>query len=196
MNALLLSGGMDSTALAYKLRPDLAITINYGQRSAVGEIRSATAVCDALSIEQVVLSANCSEIGTGPLSNNPQIDVAPVPEWWPFRNQLLVTLAAAYCVQRGVKEILVGSVKPDGLHADGRAEFYELLSRATAYQEGSITVSAPAIALTTAQLIADAKVPSEILALVHSCHVADFACGTCGGCAKNLAVRQQIYAAV
>jgi 7-cyano-7-deazaguanine synthase len=195
MNALLLSGGMDSIALAYSLRPNLAITVNYGQRSAVGEIRAATAVCRALSIEHAVLPADCSAVGTGPLSNNPQTAVAPVPEWWPFRNQLLVTLAAAYCVQRGITEILVGSVKPDGLHADGRAEFYELLSRVTEYQEGNITVSAPAIALTTVQLISEAQVPLEILALAHSCHVGDFACGTCGGCAKYLAVHRELNAA-
>jgi 7-cyano-7-deazaguanine synthase len=38
---LLLSGGMDSVALAYWLRPDVAFTIDYGQLSAEGELRSA-----------------------------------------------------------------------------------------------------------------------------------------------------------
>lgn len=192
MNAILLSGGMDSSALTFKLRPELAITVDYGQRSAQGEIRAASAVCESLAIEHVVLTADCSSIGTGPLSHNPQIAVAPVPEWWPFRNQLLVTLAAAYCVRRSVTDLLVGSVAPDGLHADGRAEFYDLLSRVVSFQEGNIVVRAPAIDLTTVQLIREAAIPWELLALAHSCHVSDFACGSCGGCAKYIDVRNEV----
>ena len=34
MRALLLSGGMDSIALAFWKRPEIAITIDYGQRAA------------------------------------------------------------------------------------------------------------------------------------------------------------------
>jgi len=196
MNALLLSGGMDSTALAYWLHPDIAITVDYGQRSAAGEVRASFAVCKTLSIEHATISADCSAIGTGPLSGHPQISAAPVPEWWPFRNQLLVTLAGAYAVRRGVKQIYVGSVKPDGLHADGRHEFYDLLSRVMEYQEGCISVSAPAIKLTTVELIREANVPWEILALAHSCHVAEFACGTCGGCSKYIAVREALGVAI
>jgi 7-cyano-7-deazaguanine synthase len=192
MRALLLSGGMDSIALAYKLRPELAITISYGQRAAAGEIRAAKAICKALQIEQETIFADCSAVGSGPLSAQPQVAIAPVPEWWPFRNQLLVTLAAAYCVSRPVQEILVGSVSPDGLHADGRAQFYELLSLVVSFQEGHIKVTAPAIHLNTVQLIKEANVPRELLALAHSCHVSDFACGTCGGCGKHINVRNEL----
>ena len=192
MRALLLSGGMDSVALAYMLRPELAVTINYGQRSADGEVRAAGAVCNVLGLEHVVISADCSAIGTGPLSGEPQIPVAPVPEWWPYRNQLLVTLAAAYCVRRSVNEILVGSVAADGLHADGRMEFYKLLSEVVAYQEGHIRISSPAIELSTLQLVEKAAIPWNILVLAHSCYTSDFACGMCGGCAKYIATRNQL----
>jgi len=34
MKAILLSGGLDSIALAYWLRPQIAVTIDYGQRPA------------------------------------------------------------------------------------------------------------------------------------------------------------------
>ena len=37
---MLLSGGMDSIAVAYWRRPSLAITIDYGQVPAAGELRS------------------------------------------------------------------------------------------------------------------------------------------------------------
>lgn len=36
--AILLSGGMDSIALAYWKRPEIAITIDYGQKPAAAEV--------------------------------------------------------------------------------------------------------------------------------------------------------------
>jgi 7-cyano-7-deazaguanine synthase len=196
MRALLLSGGMDSTALAFMLRPELAVTLDYGQKPAAGEIRAAQAVCGLVGIEHVVVRADCSAVGTGPLSDSPQIAIAPVPEWWPFRNQLLVTLAAAYCVRRSVTDILVGSVASDGVHADGKSRFYELLSDVVIYQEGRIKVSAPAIHLNTLELINQAAIPWEVLVLAHSCHTSDFACGTCRGCAKYIATREKLSVGV
>jgi 7-cyano-7-deazaguanine synthase len=46
--AILLSGGIDSIALAYWQRPDIAITIDYGQAPAQAEINASTAVASAL----------------------------------------------------------------------------------------------------------------------------------------------------
>jgi 7-cyano-7-deazaguanine synthase len=63
--ALLLSGGTDSVALAYWKRPTIAYTVDYGQLPAVGEIRAAAAVCDALGIRHRVLRVNCGELGSG-----------------------------------------------------------------------------------------------------------------------------------
>lgn len=39
--ALLLSGGMDSVSIAWWLRPDVALTIDYGQKPAEAEIDAA-----------------------------------------------------------------------------------------------------------------------------------------------------------
>ena len=41
--ALLLSGGMDSIAIAWWKRPDIALTLDYGQQAANAEIKAATA---------------------------------------------------------------------------------------------------------------------------------------------------------
>lgn len=194
MRALLLSGGMDSTALAFMLKPEVAITVDYGQLPAAGEIQAATAIARELSIEHVVLDADCSAVGSGPLANKVQTKVAPVPEWWPYRNQLLVTLAAGYGVQRGVDEIIVGSIKTDGAHADGRQEFYELLSKLLENQEGNVRVSVPAIAMTAVELIRASQVPWDLLVLAHSCHISEIACGTCRGCEKYISTRSAAFA--
>lgn len=49
--ALLLSGGMDSLAIAWWKRPDIAITLDYGQEAADAEKRASAAVCAQLGIE-------------------------------------------------------------------------------------------------------------------------------------------------
>lgn len=47
---ILLSGGMDSMALAYLERPDIAFTINYGQRCAEAEIKASAYIAGVLNI--------------------------------------------------------------------------------------------------------------------------------------------------
>src|SRR4051794_34915412 len=93
--AILLSGGMDSVALAYWKRPAIAYTVDYGQLPAAGETRAAAAVCGSLSIRHRVLRLPARELGSGDMAGGTPSDLAPVPEWWPFRNQLLLTVAGA-----------------------------------------------------------------------------------------------------
>jgi 7-cyano-7-deazaguanine synthase len=184
-NALLLSGGMDSIALAYGLRPDLCITIDYGQRAAGGEIRASSAICAALNLKHRLLKVDCSEVGSGDMSSRPAIDIAPVPEWWPFRNQLLITFAAAVAIQEGISSVSIGSVVTDGAHADGRPEFFRGMRELIRQQEGSIVLDTPAIDKTTVELCRLVQIPFTLLAWAHSCHVAPYACGKCRGCCKH-----------
>ncbi|WP_157463940.1 7-cyano-7-deazaguanine synthase [Deinococcus pimensis] len=53
--ALLLSGGMDSVAIAFWRRPTHAFTVDYGQLAAQGEIDAAASVCGTLGITHHVL---------------------------------------------------------------------------------------------------------------------------------------------
>src|SRR5712692_1978927 len=133
--ALLLSGGMDSTALAWAVRPELAITIDYGQRAACGEIRAASAVCEALGLRQRVIQVDCRALGSGDMAGTEPSAVAPVSEWWPYRNQLLITLAATVALQEGITILSLGVVSSDGCHADGRLEFFEAMRRVLGAQE-------------------------------------------------------------
>src|SRR5271165_886721 len=110
---LLLSGGMDSIALAWMLRPDLSLTIDYGQRAAEGEIRAAAAVSCELGLLHQVLHVDCSSLGSGDMAGTPPSDFAHVPEWWPFRNQLLITMAAAVAVNENFDTVVIGTVAND-----------------------------------------------------------------------------------
>lgn len=184
---------MDSIAVAFWQRPEIAITIDYGQRAAEAEITAASQVAKEIGIRHEIIAIDCRTIGSGDMAGNDALGVAPVPEWWPFRNQLLVTFAAARGIVLGVTEVMTGSVSSDGTHADGRPEFYDAMDRVTAVQEGGIRISAPALTMTTAELVLHSGVPREILAWAHSCHTGNLACGQCRGCVKHYQVTKEIY---
>ncbi len=190
--ALLLSGGIDSTAVAAWLHPKIAAVVDYGQVSAEGEIRSARAVANALGISIQVIKADCSSIGCGLLTGHELSPISPTPEWWPFRNQLLITLVGAWAVQRGIEELLVGPVKGDDRHADGTRKFYDSINALLSNQEGGLKVSVPAIEMTSVELIKISGVSADILGWTHSCHQSEWACGACPGCIKHLQVLKEL----
>lgn len=186
---LLLSGGMDSTALAALHRPQLSLTIDYGQRPAAGEIRAAAQVASLLGIEHKSIAVDASAVGAGVLLDDSSSIIGSAPETWPLRNQLLATIAAAYALRNGLGEVLLGTVREDReRHRDGTPEFVELLDRLTSWQEGEIRVRAPSIEQTSAELVIASQLGPEIFAWTHSCHRAPFACGECPGCWKRAAV--------
>ncbi|MBZ9799352.1 7-cyano-7-deazaguanine synthase [Mesorhizobium sp. ES1-4] len=183
--ALLLSGGMDSVSIAWWKRPDVAITIDYGQKAADAEIEAAGHVARLLNIAHEIIRVDCSKLGSGDMAGTDPSAVAPVSEWWPFRNQLLITLAGMAAVRSGVPRLLIGALATDKVHADGRAEFVEGISDLMALQEGGIVVEAPAIKLNAVELVKDSGIDQDILAWAHSCHVGNYACGRCRGCLKH-----------
>lgn len=197
---LLLSGGHDSIALAAWLLPAACLTIDYGQRPVKGEMRAASAAADALGLAWHELRVDLSAIGSGLMHDSGDDEIAgsvrldsPSPEWWPYRNQLLATLAAAWALPRGFSEIVVGSVRPDGMrHRDATPEFYERLDAVVAYQEGGVRITAPAVGMSTRELIELSDVADGVLAYAHSCHLSEYPCGLCPGCRKHADVLAEI----
>ncbi len=183
--ALLLSGGMDSIALAYWKRPNLCFTIDYGQRCAIAEISAAEKICSELDLQHDIITIDCSKLGSGDLSNHPPNHHAPFTDWWPFRNQLLITIAAMRSIELGTESLLIGSVKSDSGHADGRVEFIRLIDKLLRFQEGNIRIKAPAIDMSTVELVQKSGIPFSLLCWSHSCHTGNIACGACRGCNKH-----------
>jgi 7-cyano-7-deazaguanine synthase len=192
--ALLLSGGMDSVAIAYWKRPEFAVTVDYGQLAAPAEVRAAGAVCGMLGITHRIVRADLSSLGSGDMAGRAEIDVAPLPEWWPYRNQMIVTLAAMAVLPLGVRRLLIGTLRTDGEHADGQPAFVERLDGLLRMQEGGMALEAPAMGLSATELIRQSGVSLDVLAWSHSCHRADYACGECGGCRKHYRTMEAIGA--
>lgn len=183
--AILLSGGMDSFALTYKEKPDIAITVDYGQRSAKAELQSSQILCKELGVPHHILRVDMSELGSGDLSDLPAISIAPASDWWPYRNQMLITLAAMFAVRQNVGQLIIGCVASDSNHVDGSVKFIESIAQLLEIQEGGMTVVAPAINMTSDELINESGIPQSLLAWAHSCHTGNLACGHCRGCVKH-----------
>jgi 7-cyano-7-deazaguanine synthase len=197
---LLLSGGIDSVALCYWMRPHLAITLDYGQAAAEAEIHASQEVARTLSIWHEVLRVDCSSVGSGTMARRRLeaecgacVMASPSPEWWPFRNQLLVTLAAARCITTNCNEIVIGTVKTDSQHRDGTIDFVRLLDAVLCFQEGHLSLVAPAAHLTSIDLVKASRVPVSVLAWAHSCHCGNIPCCICRGCYKYRDVWERLY---
>lgn len=189
---ILLSGGMDSVALSYWLRPQVALTVDYGQKAAQAEIAAAAKISEQLSMEHHIVRVDCAHLGSGDLAGLMPVDLAPKSDWWPFRNQLLLTLCGMAAIQLGISRLLVGSVKSDNYHKDGNSEFYRLINHLVSYQEGGITVEAPALPFSTAELISKSGISMDLLLWAHSCHKSNIPCGDCRGCNKYFSVLEEL----
>lgn len=55
-----------------------------------------------------------------------------------------------------------------------------------------MVVEAPAIELSTAELVRKSGIPPSFLAWAHSCHKSHVACGNCRGCNKYMEVFQEV----
>ena len=182
---LLLSGGIDSIAIAAWLRPTCCLTVDYGQRPATAEIESAKEVCRRLELPHEVIQVPINELGSGALAGRPVSEFSSHEEFWPFRNQFLLTLAAMYAMPRSLRTVLIGTVRNDNRHADGSIAFLKQIADLVALQEGGIAIIAPAIHLDTVELVKVSNVDPSVLGWAHSCHTSHTGCGHCPGCNKH-----------
>ncbi|UMB53936.1 7-cyano-7-deazaguanine synthase [Lutibacter sp. A64] len=190
--SILLSGGIDSICLAYHLKPEVAYTIDYGQNSAEREIYVSKLICHILKIRHEVIRVNCKSLGSGNLINENSIEESPSEEWWPYRNQLLITLCLMKAINDKVGEIHLASVKSDSFHKDGTEEFYKMCNDLSMYQEGGIKIISNTVKYFSHELAVQYNVPKELILLAHSCHMSNIACGKCSGCLKQMRVRQEL----
>lgn len=194
MRALLLSGGMDSAALANWIKPDLAISVDYGQIPAAGEMRAARAIAGHLGIPHEVVVTDTRGLGLGTMSQAAQRP-SVAPEWWPLRNQLLLTLAVMRLERVGAGEVFIGTVGSDSEHSDGTPKFIASFNGLLEAQRSLIRVSAPAISMSSEQLIRQSGISRDLLGWTISCHASDVGCGECRGCNKHIEVRATLDSA-
>ena len=183
---MLLSGGLDSAAVAALEQPTRALFVDYGQAAARAERKAARAVAQHLDLELDELAIDLSSVGAGLLCPGQQIDDAPTEEWFPYRNQHLATIAAGHALKHGLGVVVLGLIAGDGTrHLDGTSTFLNTLDMLIRSQEGGLRAIAPHINTPAHELLIRSRLPQELLERTHSCHARDVACGECPGCVRR-----------
>lgn len=192
MKAVLLSGGVDSALVACVEKPNFGIFIDYGQAPAQSERISAQHVARTLNFEMLEVVVDARSVGAGLLASTSPSFLSTQPEWWPFRNQFLITLAAMRAVQESVDELLIGTIGSDNIFRDGTKGFVERMGELLSYQEGGLRLRSPASELSQSELFQIAGAPKRMMAITHSCHRSNVACGSCRGCLKRASLFVEI----
>ena len=199
---VLLSGGLDSATVLAIARAQgfdcYCLSLNYGQRHST-ELDAATRVAKALGAkEHRVLRLDLAAFGGSALTDR-NIEVptkgvgSGIPVTYvPARNTIMLSLALAWAEVLESRDIFVGvnAVDYSG-YPDCRPEFVaafeNLANLATkAGVEGSrMTIHAPLIDLTKAEIIRQGSALGVDYGLTISCYQADDqgrACGVCDSC--------------
>ncbi|QAY16200.1 Pre Qo pathway QueC-like protein [Arthrobacter phage Sonali] len=197
---VLLSGGMDSTALlalAYS-RGDVlgALSVNYGQRH-VKELDAARAIADHYGVPHLVLDmTSWGSLLSGSALTDPEVEV---PEGHyaapnmaitvvPNRNATMLMAAAGVAESLGAEVVLTAVHAGDhAVYPDCRPEFIAAASLAARLGTGGkVSIDAPFVGISKTDIAnvgATLRAPFE---LTWSCYKGgENHCGACGTCVER-----------
>jgi 7-cyano-7-deazaguanine synthase len=201
---VVLSGGLDSTTLAYWLASQGArltlLSVDYGQRHGK-ELLFAARTAVALGAEHHVADLRrTGQLLGGSALTSPAVQV-PDGHYTdesmratvvPNRNALLLDLATGLAVSTGAGAVAYGAHAGDrAVYPDCRPEFvaaYQQMARTAnaGFLPGGFTVLAPFIAMTKADIATLAARLGVPVGQTWSCYRGgDAHCGTCGTCTER-----------
>ena len=155
--------------------------------SRLGEIRAAKHIASLIGMPHRVIKVSLGHLGSGEMTGVPSDAAAGrVPEHWPFRNQMLLTVAAMALTDCDLRELIIGTVLTDRVHNDGTPEFLSAMERLLRTQVSEFKLNAPASTITTDDLVIRSGVSRDLLGWTFSCHRAEVACGVCRSCNKSI----------
>ena len=195
---MVVSGGMDSTTMLYEYarRIALAVTFNYGANHNAREIECARYNCDRLGIELIVVDLPF----IGQLFESSLLRGAEaIPEGdydddnmrstvVPFRNGIMLSIAAGLAESRGLKRLMIANHGGDhAIYPDCRPGFIEAMSRAIS--EGTyehLFISAPYTDITKADIARHGAALGIDYSHTYSCYKGgEKHCGRCGTCTER-----------
>lgn len=198
---VLLSGGMDSATVLAMARAQgftcYALSVDYGQRHHT-ELAAAKRLAKLLGAhEHRVVKIDLTGFGGSALTDDdiavPQRPTEGIPlTYVPARNTIMLSLALAWAEVLQVQSIFIGvnAVDYSG-YPDCRPAFIEAfehmanLATKSAIEGNLLTVNAPLLDLTKAEIIQQGSALGVDFAQTISCYQADEserACGVCDAC--------------
>lgn len=195
---IIVSGGMDSVTLLYdfKDRIALGISFDYGSNHNAKEIPFARWHCEQLGIEHITIDlafmpqyfkSSLLE-GADAIPEGHYADENMKSTVVPFRNGIMLSIAAGIAESRGLKYVMMANHGGDHtIYPDCRAEFVEAMSEAT--KTGTfpgIEILAPYTNITKADIARKGKELGIDYSKTWSCYKgADVHCGKCGTCVER-----------
>lgn len=193
---LLVSGGLDSTTLAYWLREKevsfLPLFIDYGQHSAVTELGTLKEVLPADCLERLE-KVNISDVYRGcesRLIDEPNLwedDVEADDLYLPYRNLLLLTVGAAFAQARGIPHLYAAFINSN--HAkeiDCSAQFFDQLDNMLV-DYGAVKIMMPFRSMSKAMVAKIGLSLEAPIAQTFSCQASSVVpCGACPNCVDRL----------
>lgn len=198
---VLLSGGLDSlVSLGLKrneLNVSLALTFDYGQKSAQQEIDASKKICEYYGIEHEVIKLDWlknitqtslvsdDKIPTGDALNDGNQSMKSV--WVPNRNGLFLNIAGSYADSYGYDYVLIGANKEEAqTFSDNTQEFIDAINKEFEYStQNAPKVVAPLINYIKNDIVMlalDSGIPLE---LTRSCYQGGAKhCGICESCVR------------
>ena len=196
----LLSGGMDSSTLAYLAKSEgykiLALHLNYGQRTEEKERACAKKIAGLLGAQDFVEVdvGYFARFGTSSLTD-PAIAVegfdparAHIPNTYvPFRNANLLAIATSYAESKDANAIFIGVQSLDySGYPDCRPQFIDAFQRVInlgTKETTHIALNTPFISMTKTEILKLGLALGVPYNHTWSCYRNETkACGTCGSC--------------
>ncbi|MDP1785571.1 MAG: 7-cyano-7-deazaguanine synthase QueC [Sulfuricurvum sp.] len=199
----IMSGGMDSTLVAYMMRAQgyeiIALHFNYGQRTVDKELEAFRNITDALGAqERYEIDLDFFKtIGASALTDHtidvPVDGVEPgVPiTYVPFRNGIFLSIATAIAEKEGCEAIAIGVVEEDSSgYPDCRESFIGAFQNAAnlgTKESTRIRIEMPLVHLQKSHIVQEAYKLNVPLELTWSCYQSEVnACGVCDSCRLRL----------
>ncbi|MDE7409859.1 MAG: 7-cyano-7-deazaguanine synthase QueC [Muribaculaceae bacterium] len=198
-SVIVLSGGMDSTTLLHDRKDQiaLAVTFDYGSKHNAREIECARKNCDMLGIEHIVIPLEFMGryfkssllIGGEEIPEGHYADENMKSTVVPFRNGIMLSIAAGLAESRGLKKVMLANHGGDhAIYPDCRPGFVDAMSEAI--KQGTydgIVIDAPYTNITKSDIARIGKRIGVDYSLTYSCYKGgEKHCGKCGTCVERM----------
>lgn len=197
-SVIVVSGGMDSITLLYDKKEEiaLAVTFDYGSKHNAREIAWAKVHCGRLGIRHIVIKLDFMQKyftsslleGGDEIPEGHYADENMKSTVVPFRNGIMLSVAAGIAESNGLKKILIANHGGDHtIYPDCRPEFIGAMDRVIAngtYED--VRIDAPYTNITKADIAKIGKRLGIDYSETWSCYKGgERHCGKCGTCIER-----------
>lgn len=197
-SVIIVSGGMDSITLLYDKKEEiaLAVTFDYGSNHNAKEITWAKVHCERLKIKHIVIKLNfmhkyfTSSLleGADAIPEGHYADENMKSTVVPFRNGIMLSIAAGIAESNGLKKVLIANHGGDHtIYPDCRPAFIKAMNEAT--ENGTyvnVSICAPYTNITKADIARIGKRLGIDYSETWSCYKGgEKHCGKCGTCIER-----------